>query len=114
MSRIKAKMNRRTLLRATAASTLALAAPSVLRAQDAPLKVGVYGGYFQDSFDAFVYPEFTAATGIEVESIAVPTGEAWLIQMQQAARAPPRAVGRVDDGDHGRSAWDADGRVRKP
>lgn len=87
MSRTKYQMNRRTLLKASAASTLALAAPSVLRAQEDPLRVGVYGGYFQNSFDKFVYPEFTAATGIEVESISVPTGEAWLIQMQQAARA---------------------------
>ncbi|HEX6012682.1 MAG TPA: ABC transporter substrate-binding protein [Geminicoccaceae bacterium] len=51
------------------------------------LKVGTYGGYFKDSFDEHVYPDFTAETGIEVESIAEPTGEAWLVQLQQAARA---------------------------
>ncbi|WP_226623705.1 ABC transporter substrate-binding protein [Alloyangia pacifica] len=80
-------LSRRTLLKTASALPLTLAAPAVLRAGGEPLKVGVYGGYFQDSFDSFVYPEFTKATGIEIESIAVPTGEAWLIQLQQAARA---------------------------
>ncbi len=51
------------------------------------LKVGVYGGFFQDSFDEHIFPKFTEDTGIEVESISVPTGEAWLIQMRDAARA---------------------------
>jgi putative spermidine/putrescine transport system substrate-binding protein len=61
--------------------------PSILRAQDKSLKVGVYGGYFKDSFDKNIFPEFTKATGIAVESIAEPTGEAWLVQLEQAARA---------------------------
>ena len=51
------------------------------------LKVGTYGGYFKDSFDEHIYPDFTKETGIEVESIAEPTGEAWLVQLQTAARA---------------------------
>src|SRR3546814_17190482 len=61
--------------------------PSILRAQDRSLKVGVYGGYFKDSFDEHIFPEFTKATGIAVESVAEPTGEAWLVQLEQAARA---------------------------
>src|SRR3546814_14792782 len=65
----------------------ALALPSILRAQDRSLKVGVYGGYFKDSFDEHIFPEFTKATGIAVESVAEPTGEAWLVQLEQAARA---------------------------
>ena len=65
-----------------------LAAPAALYAQDGePLKVGTYGGYFQESFEEHIYPDFTAETGIEVESIGEPTGEAWLVQLQQAARA---------------------------
>jgi putative spermidine/putrescine transport system substrate-binding protein len=64
-----------------------LAMPGILRAQDKSLKVGVYGGYFKDSFDKNIFPEFTKATGIAVESIAEPTGEAWLVQLSQAARA---------------------------
>ena len=51
------------------------------------LKVGTYGGYFKDSFDQHIYPDFTKETGIAVESIAEPTGEAWLVQLQTAARA---------------------------
>ncbi len=51
------------------------------------LKVAVYGGYFQDSFDAHIFPLFTEETGIEVESIGAPTGMAWLVQLETAARA---------------------------
>ena len=80
-------MQRRQLLKASAAGIAVLSAPSILRAQGTTLKVGTYGGYFQESFDKHIYPDFTAATGIAVESIAEPTGEAWLVQLQQAARA---------------------------
>lgn len=81
------KMNRRAVLGAGVASAALLSAPSVLRAADRSIKVGVYGGYFKDSFDANIFPEFTAATGIAVNSVAEPTGEAWLVQLEQAARA---------------------------
>ena len=80
-------MNRRTVLGAGLAGISVLAMPGILRAQDKSLKVGVYGGYFKDSFDKNIFPEFTKATGIAVESIAEPTGEAWLVQLSQAARA---------------------------
>ena len=40
------------------------------------IKVGVYGGYFKESFDKHIFPEFTKATGIKVESVAEPTGDA--------------------------------------
>jgi len=81
-------MKRRAFLTTTAAATLGtLAAPSIARAQAQTLKVGTYGGYFEESFKKHIYPDFTAATGIEVDSIAEPTGEAWLVQLQQAARA---------------------------
>lgn len=80
-------MNRRTVLGAGLAGVSVLAMPGILRAQDKSLKVGVYGGYFKDSFDKNIFPEFTKATGIAVESIAEPTGEAWLVQLSQAARA---------------------------
>lgn len=56
-------------------------------AQSRSLKVGVYGGYFKDSFDEHVFPRFTEESGIAVESIAEPTGEAWLVQLEAAARA---------------------------
>jgi putative spermidine/putrescine transport system substrate-binding protein len=81
------KLSRRTVLAAGAAAAGALAIPTVLRAQDRSLKVGVYGGYFKKSFDANIFPEFTKASGIAVESVAEPTGEAWLVQLEQAAKA---------------------------
>jgi putative spermidine/putrescine transport system substrate-binding protein len=80
-------MKRRSFLAAGATGLGFLAAPAILRAQDAPLRVGVYGGYFQDSFDEHIFPDFTAETGIAVEAVGTPTGEAWLVQIQQAARA---------------------------
>ncbi|MCJ8520089.1 putative spermidine/putrescine transport system substrate-binding protein [Pseudorhizobium tarimense] len=79
--------SRRAVLGAGLAGASMLAMPSILRAQDRSLKVGVYGGYFKDSFDKNIFPEFTKATGIAVESVAEPTGEAWLVQLEQAARA---------------------------
>jgi putative spermidine/putrescine transport system substrate-binding protein len=83
----KTKISRRSVLAAGIAGTGLLACPSILRAQQRSLKVGVYGGYFKDSFDKNIFPEFTKATGIAVESVAEPTGEAWLVQLEQAARA---------------------------
>lgn len=81
---------RRTLLKGL--SGLALAPmitgfPNIVRAQEKKLRIGVYGGYFKDTFDAEIFPDFTADTGIAVESVGEPTGEVWLIQLEQAARA---------------------------
>ncbi|MEO3430974.1 ABC transporter substrate-binding protein [Pelagibius sp. CAU 1746] len=84
---LKAGVSRRSVVAGGLAGAGLLAMPSVLRAQDRSLKVGVYGGYFKDSFDKHIFPDFTAATGIAVESVAEPTGEAWLVQLEQAARA---------------------------
>ena len=84
------RISRRSFVRSGLAigglSTLAL--PTLLRAQEArSLKVGTYGGYFQESFDKHIFPDFTAATGIEIESIGVPTSASWLVQLQAAAKA---------------------------
>ena len=84
---LRHSISRRAVLGGTAAAIGALSMPSILRAQDRSLKVGVYGGYFKDSFDANIFPDFTSATGIAVESVAEPTGEAWLVQLEQAAKA---------------------------
>ncbi len=84
---MKKRITRREVLAGGLAVAGTLAMPSILRAQDRSLKVGVYGGYFKDSFDQHIFPAFTEATGIAVESIAEPTGEAWLVQLEQAARA---------------------------
>jgi putative spermidine/putrescine transport system substrate-binding protein len=80
-------VSRRTILQAGLAGAAALSMPGIVRAQDKSLKVGVYGGYFKDSFDKHIFPEFTKATGIAVEGVAEPTGEAWLVQLEQAAKA---------------------------
>ncbi|MDR6757033.1 putative spermidine/putrescine transport system substrate-binding protein [Mycoplana sp. BE70] len=84
---LNANVSRRGVLGAGMAGASLLAMPSILRAQEKSLKVGVYGGYFKDSFDKNIFPEFTKATGIAIESIAEPTGEAWLVQLEQAAKA---------------------------
>ncbi|QIE44259.1 extracellular solute-binding protein [Pseudohalocynthiibacter aestuariivivens] len=78
---------RRFMGTAAATGAVALSAPSILRAANGPIKVGTYGGFFEESFKQFIFPEFTAATGIEVNSMAVPTGETWLVQIKNAARA---------------------------
>ncbi|MFT6559079.1 ABC transporter substrate-binding protein [Sneathiella sp.] len=83
----KGGISRRALLGATAAGAATLSMPAILRADERSLKVGVYGGYFKKSFDKHIFPEFTKATGIAVTSVAEPTGEAWLVQLEQAARA---------------------------
>ncbi|RCW79162.1 ABC transporter substrate-binding protein [Phyllobacterium bourgognense] len=84
---LKTGVSRRAVLGAGVMGAAILAMPNILRAQDKSLKVGVYGGYFKDSFDKNIFPEFTKATGIAIESVAEPTGEAWLVQLEQAAKA---------------------------
>jgi putative spermidine/putrescine transport system substrate-binding protein len=84
---MRSGVSRRAVLGYGAVGAAALAMPSIVRAQDKSLKVGAYGGYFKDSFDKHVFPLFTQKTGIAVESVAEPTGEAWLVQLQQAAQA---------------------------
>ncbi len=81
------RTSRRQVLATGAAAASVLAMPAIVRAQDRSIKIGVYGGYFKDSFDKHIFPEFTKATGIAVESVAEPTGEAWLVQLEQAAKA---------------------------
>ncbi len=51
---------------------------------DRTLRIGTYGGYFEDSFKQHVYPAFTEATGIAVESVTQPNSTDWLVTMQQA------------------------------
>lgn len=86
----KIQLSRRQFIKTSAAAggAIALSAPFIRSSFAAePLKVGVYGGYFQDSFDAHIFPDFTKETGIAIESIGEPTGEAWLVQLETAARA---------------------------
>lgn len=80
-------MNRRTLLKAGAAGVAASTLAAPLYAQSRSIRIGSYGGYFEDSFKAHVYPAFTEATGIAVESVTQPNSADWLVTMQQAAAA---------------------------
>lgn len=73
------------ILLAVSVAFLVFGAPTAFAAD--ALKVGAYGGYFKDSFDKHIFPDFTKETGIAIESVAEPTGEAWLVQLEQAARA---------------------------
>lgn len=50
------------------------------------IKVATYGGFFEENFAA-LYPRFTEETGIEVESVSEPGGDAWIVQLEQAVRA---------------------------
>lgn len=61
-------------------------APAII-ASERSIKIGSYGGYFEDSFKKHVYPAFTEATGIKVESVTQPNSADWLVTMQQAASA---------------------------
>lgn len=83
-----AGIKRRTFLKTTGAVAAASAFggfPAI--AQDRTLKIGSYGGYFEDSFKKHIYPAFTEATGIAVESVTQPNSTDWLVTMQQAAAA---------------------------
>jgi putative spermidine/putrescine transport system substrate-binding protein len=81
-------LTRRRLLQTTGAiaAASALAAPAAI-AGARSIKVGSYGGYFENSFKEHVYPAFTEATGITVESVTQPNSSDWLVTMQQAAAA---------------------------
>ncbi len=80
-------LSRRSVL----ASALALAgcgAAGEETAGGAPvLRVSTFGGFFEQGFAAYIYPEFTRATGIRVRSIAQAEGLTFLMQLISANRA---------------------------
>ncbi len=51
------------------------------------LTVSAWGGFFEETLAAEIYPLFTAETGIEVKSIAQPEDSTWMTQLMAAARA---------------------------
>ncbi len=87
-------INRRFILKGTAAAGGVLAAPSVLRRAWAaePIKVSSYGGYFEDMLSQYAYPAFTKETGIEVETISQPGGFQWFVTLQNSIKAGSPAV----------------------
>ena len=64
------------------------------RAAARSLKVSTFGGYFERMFAEHVYPTFTKATGIEVQSIEQPEGAQFLFQLAAANKAgsPPMDI----------------------
>jgi len=90
------RTSRRTVLRGAGIAAAALSMPFIrpARAADRSLKVSTFGGYFERMFAAHVYPAFTKATGITVQSIEQPEGAQFLFQLMEAnkAGAPPMDV----------------------
>jgi len=93
----RSRLSRRKLLRSAgaAAAAVAIQAPFVRSAwAGRSLKVSTFGGYFERSFADFVYPAFTKATGIAVQSIEQPEGAQFLFQLAEANKtgAPPMDI----------------------
>jgi len=91
---LKLITTRRNVLKGTAAAGGVLAAPAVLRRAWAadPIKVSSYGGYFEDMLNEYAYPEFTKATGIEVETVSQPGGFEWFVNLKASVDAGTPAV----------------------
>lgn len=89
MAKKSFRLSRRTFLAGAAAAGAGAAVGPFIRPARAArsLKVGTYGGYFEESFVKHIYPDFAKASGIEIESVAEPTGETWLVQLNAAASA---------------------------
>ena len=99
-------VSRRDFLKTGTAAASALAVGTYLpRAWAAePMRVSSYGGYFEDSFVEHVYPDFTKATGIEIESVSQAGGGAWFNTIDTSLKAggrPPTDV-TMTGGQHPR------------
>ena len=88
------RYTRRTALKAAGAAAGLVGAPAVLRRAWAadPIRVSCYGGYFEDALSENAYPEFTKATGIEVESVSQGNGFEWFVNLEQSVKAGTPAV----------------------
>jgi putative spermidine/putrescine transport system substrate-binding protein len=83
-------LSRRSVLKGMGTTALAGAVgmPFISRAvAQTPLRISNFGGFFEKAFAEHVYPAFTKATGIPVESIAQSGGAQFLIQLAQANQA---------------------------
>ncbi|ALG66883.1 extracellular solute-binding protein [Beggiatoa leptomitoformis] len=86
MSVINKVTTRRQFLKQSLVLTGAMMTmPKLVQARQA-LTIAVYGGAFKQIFDQYIYPDFTQATGIDVNSIAIPSSEAWIGQLEVALR----------------------------
>lgn len=83
-------LGRRNLLLGAAAAGLALTAGCSGAGGGGggrSLKVSSYGGNFEQALREHIYPVFTEATGIQVESMPQPAGLQFLLQLIEANRA---------------------------
>ncbi|MBO3761491.1 extracellular solute-binding protein [Ciceribacter sp. L1K22] len=83
-------VSRRTVLKAIGGMGAAsvLGAPFIKSAYAAtPLRISNFGGFFEQAFAEHVYPAFTKATGIEVQSIPQSGSAQFLIQLGQAVQS---------------------------
>lgn len=69
------------------AGAVAVALGTAQGAAAQEITVSSWGGFFEETLKAEIYPGFTEATGITVRSIAQPADQAWLTQLTNAARA---------------------------
>lgn len=94
-------INRRAFVAGSIAAGATILGAPAIHAQERSLKVGAFGGFFEETFKAQIWPEFTKASGIAVESVSQPSSDAWLLTLQQAAAAGEAAadvsmMGRVN------------------
>jgi putative spermidine/putrescine transport system substrate-binding protein len=83
-------LSRRAILKglALAGGASALAMPFIRPSYAATtLRVSNFGGFFEETFAKSVYPAFTKATGIELQSMPQAGSAQFLIQMAQAKQA---------------------------
>jgi putative spermidine/putrescine transport system substrate-binding protein len=88
-------VTRRKVLGGAAALALtALQGPSIVIAGERRLRVSTFGGYFERMFAEHIYPAFTKASGITVQSIEQSEGAQFLFQLAAANKAgkPPMDV----------------------
>ena len=85
---------RRVLGGAVALALTAVQSPSIVVAGERRLRVSTFGGYFERMFAGHIYPAFTKATGITVQSIEQSEGAQFLFQLAAANKAgkPPMDV----------------------
>lgn len=69
----------------TAVAGALLMGTTALHAEE--ITVSVWGGFFEETLAAEIYPGFTAETGIDVRSIAQPEDTTWMTQLMAANRA---------------------------
>lgn len=84
------QISRRNVLAAAASiASAAVAAPFIIRNARAAevLRISNFGGFFEKAFVQHVYPEFTKATGIEIQSLPQATSAQFITQLGQAIAA---------------------------